>query len=125
VAKLSRAAYANIYGPTRGDLVRLADIAARRGGYSIEAHAHFISPQHCHHALGGAAATMIGMTRGAPAHVAPTMLFPCCAVTNSVPRFARLVQPRPWRHGQTRMVPSGIPASDSLLVPNVNEHCTI
>jgi urease subunit alpha len=25
VAKLSRAAYANIYGPTRGDLVRLAD----------------------------------------------------------------------------------------------------
>jgi urease alpha subunit len=27
VAKLSRAAYANIYGPTRGDVVRLADMS--------------------------------------------------------------------------------------------------
>jgi urease subunit alpha len=30
----------------------------------IEAHAHFISPQQCHHALAGGTTTMIGMTLG-------------------------------------------------------------
>jgi len=165
MAKMSRAAYANIYGPTRGDLVRLADtsllaevehdfahygdelttgagkcmrdgegfqptgtyasgaldmvvqnatiidavagivkgdIGIRDGkivaigkagnpdvmngvdmrlrcgpnttvvhgdGFivtagGIEAHAHFISPQQCHHALAGGTTTMIGMTLG-------------------------------------------------------------
>jgi urease subunit alpha len=165
VAKISRAAYANIYGPTRGDLVRLADtsllaevehdfthygdelttgagkcmrdgegfqptgtyasgaldmvvqnatiidavagivkgdIGIRDGkivgigkagnpdvmngvdmrlrcgpnttvvhgdGFivtagGIEAHAHFLSPQQCHHALAGGTTTMIGMSLG-------------------------------------------------------------
>ncbi|MBI3527777.1 MAG: urease subunit alpha [Betaproteobacteria bacterium] len=165
MAKLSRAAYANLYGPTRGDLVRLADTSLLAevehdfahygdelttgagkcmrdgegfqptGTYAsgaldmvvqnatiidavagivkgdigicdgkivgigkagnpdmmngvdmrlrcgpnttvvhgdgfivtaggIEAHAHFISPQQCHHALAGGTTTMIGMTPG-------------------------------------------------------------
>ena len=63
MAHLCRAAYANLYGPTKGDMVRLADgYLVTAGG--IEAHAHFLSPQQSWHALAGGTSTMIGMSPG-------------------------------------------------------------
>jgi hypothetical protein len=48
-------------------------------------------------------------------------VFFCCAFPNSVPLFARLVQPLHLSRDQKRIVTGDCPAADSLLIPGFND----
>src|ERR671915_216061 len=58
--RIPRATYADLYGPTTGDRVRLADTELIVDAGGVDSHIHFIAPQQIYEALSNGITTMVG-----------------------------------------------------------------